>query len=90
MTLKTTLWDPSEFLDSPASIAAYLEAAFEDGDPSPHCCRSRRYRARHRHDANGLPSRSHPRGPLQSTLADGYSENASGAVSLVKNLLAGA
>jgi probable addiction module antidote protein len=34
MTLKTTLWDPSEFLDSPESIAAYLEAAFEDGDPA--------------------------------------------------------
>jgi probable addiction module antidote protein len=35
MALKTTLCDPSEFLDSPDSIAAYLEAAFEDGDPSP-------------------------------------------------------
>jgi len=34
MALKTTLWDPSEFLDRPESIAAYLEAAFEDGDPS--------------------------------------------------------
>lgn len=34
MPPKTTLWDPSEFLDSPESIAAYLEAAFEDGDPS--------------------------------------------------------
>jgi probable addiction module antidote protein/putative addiction module killer protein len=34
MALKTTVWDPSEFLDSPESIAAYLEAAFEDGDPS--------------------------------------------------------
>lgn len=34
MTLKTTPWDPSEFLDSPDSIAAYLEAAFEDGDPA--------------------------------------------------------
>jgi probable addiction module antidote protein len=34
MALKTTLWDPSEYLDSPESIAAYLEAAFEDGDPS--------------------------------------------------------
>jgi DNA-binding phage protein len=32
MALKTTLWDPSEYLDSPASVAAYLEAAFEDGD----------------------------------------------------------
>jgi probable addiction module antidote protein len=34
MALKTTLWDPSEYLDSPDSIAAYLEAAFEDGDPA--------------------------------------------------------
>jgi probable addiction module antidote protein len=34
MTLRTTLWDPSEYLDSPESIAAYLEAAFEDGDPA--------------------------------------------------------
>jgi probable addiction module antidote protein len=34
MAIKTTLWDPSEFLDSPDSIAAYLEAVFEDGDPA--------------------------------------------------------
>jgi probable addiction module antidote protein len=34
MPLKTTLWDPSEFLESPESIAAYLEAAFDDGAPS--------------------------------------------------------
>jgi len=34
MALKTTLWDPSEYLDSPESIAAYLEAAFEDCDPA--------------------------------------------------------
>ena len=34
MALKTTLWDASEYLDSPKSIAAYLEAAFEDGDPA--------------------------------------------------------
>jgi probable addiction module antidote protein len=34
MALKRTLWDPSEYLDSPESIAAYLEAAFEDGDPA--------------------------------------------------------
>jgi probable addiction module antidote protein len=34
MALKTTLWDPSEYLDSPDAIAAYLEAAFEDGDPA--------------------------------------------------------
>jgi DNA-binding phage protein len=34
MSLKTTLWDPTKYLDSPESIAAYLQAAFEDGDPS--------------------------------------------------------
>jgi probable addiction module antidote protein len=34
MALKTTLWDPSEYLDTPDSISAYLEAAFEDGDPA--------------------------------------------------------
>ncbi len=32
--LKTTAWDPAEYLESPGSIAAYLEAAFEDGDPA--------------------------------------------------------
>jgi probable addiction module antidote protein len=31
---KTTVWDPAEYLRSPRSIAAYLEAAFEDGDPA--------------------------------------------------------
>jgi probable addiction module antidote protein len=34
MVLKTTRWDTSEYLDSPEEIAAYLEAAFEDGDPA--------------------------------------------------------
>jgi probable addiction module antidote protein len=34
MVLKTTQWDPSEYLDSPEEISAYLEAAFEDGDPA--------------------------------------------------------
>ena len=34
MALKTTPWDPSEYLNSPKAIAAYLEAAFEDGDPA--------------------------------------------------------
>jgi len=32
--MKTTAWDASEYLDSPASIAEYLEAVFEDGDPA--------------------------------------------------------
>jgi len=34
MPIKTRAWDPSEYLDSPKSISAYLEAAFEDGDPA--------------------------------------------------------
>jgi len=34
MVLKTTAWDASEYLDSPESIARYLEAVFEDGDPA--------------------------------------------------------
>src|ERR1700733_7581435 len=34
MALKTTVWDASEYLDGPESIAAYLEAVFEDGDPA--------------------------------------------------------
>ncbi len=29
----TRPWDPAEYLETPADIAAYLEAAFEDGDP---------------------------------------------------------
>jgi len=33
MTIETTPWDPTEFLDSDEAIAAYLEAAFEEGDP---------------------------------------------------------
>ncbi len=32
--LKTTAWDPTEYLSSPRSIAAYLGAAFDDGDPA--------------------------------------------------------
>jgi probable addiction module antidote protein len=34
MSIKTTLWDVTEYLDSSESIAEYLEAAFEDGDPA--------------------------------------------------------
>jgi probable addiction module antidote protein len=34
MALKTTQWDAAEYLDSPKSIAAYLEAAFDEGDPA--------------------------------------------------------
>jgi probable addiction module antidote protein len=33
MALNTRPWDVSEHLDSAEAIAAYLEAAFEDGEP---------------------------------------------------------
>lgn len=33
MGIETTKWDAAEFLNSDEAIAAYLEAAFEDGDP---------------------------------------------------------
>ncbi len=34
MALKTTQWDAAEYLDGPKAIAAYLEAAFDEGDPA--------------------------------------------------------
>jgi probable addiction module antidote protein len=34
MSLKTTPFDPAEYLDNPGRIAAYLSVVFEDGDPS--------------------------------------------------------
>lgn len=33
MALKTA-WDPADYLTTPSRIAAYLAAAFEDGDPA--------------------------------------------------------
>lgn len=33
MTLETTAWDPIQTLTSPEAELAYLQAAFEDGDP---------------------------------------------------------
>ena len=34
MAIKTKPWDAASHLDTPARIALYLEAAFEDGSPS--------------------------------------------------------
>ena len=34
MAIETKVWDAAEFLTTPAEVAAYLEAAFEDGDPA--------------------------------------------------------
>ena len=33
MALETAPWDAAEYLTTPSRIVAYLEAAFEDGDP---------------------------------------------------------
>ncbi len=34
MALETTKWDTADILDSPEMIAAYIDAALEDGDPA--------------------------------------------------------
>ena len=34
MAFETTPWDSAELLDTPQAVAAYIEAAFEDGDPA--------------------------------------------------------
>jgi probable addiction module antidote protein len=34
MAVVTKPWDPVEHLNSPEAVAAYVEAAFEDGDPA--------------------------------------------------------
>ena len=34
MTLETQLFDAAEFLDSPETVSAYLDAALADGDPA--------------------------------------------------------
>ena len=34
MALETTRWDPADHIETADDVAAYLEAAFEDGDPA--------------------------------------------------------
>jgi DNA-binding phage protein len=34
MALETLPWDPVNYLTTPEALAAYIEAAFEDGDPA--------------------------------------------------------
>lgn len=34
MALETTKWDPADHIETAEDVAAYLEAAFEDGDPA--------------------------------------------------------
>ena len=52
MTLETTPWDSAEFLGSTEAIAAYIEAALEDGDPAL-VTHALGVVARARHDAAG-------------------------------------
>jgi probable addiction module antidote protein len=33
MAIETTRWDAAEHLDTPQAIAAYVDAALEEGDP---------------------------------------------------------
>jgi probable addiction module antidote protein len=33
-SIRTSPWDSAELLDSPKAVSAYIEAAFEDGEPS--------------------------------------------------------
>ena len=34
MAIETTVYDSADYLDSPEAIAAYIDAAFEDGEPA--------------------------------------------------------
>lgn len=34
MAIKTTRWDATELLTTPERVAAFLEEAFDDGDPA--------------------------------------------------------
>ena len=34
MALETTIYDTADYLDSTEAIAAYIDAAFEDGEPA--------------------------------------------------------
>lgn len=34
MTIHVTEWDAADHLDGPEAVLAYLEAVFEDGDPT--------------------------------------------------------
>ena len=34
MSVRTTQWDVADHIDTPEHVIAYLDAAFEDGDPA--------------------------------------------------------
>jgi probable addiction module antidote protein len=72
MPLETTAWDPIDSLTTPEAERAYLEAAFEDGDPAliaavigdiaraRHDTDRQRGGADTRYDVQSLPPRRQP------------------------------
>ncbi len=67
---KTTPWDPAEHLETDEDIAAYLEAALEEGDPTL-VAGPWRHRPRQRHDPTRSRDRAWAREPLQGFVALG-------------------
>ena len=61
---KTMLWDAAEYLNSEKEMAAYLEAALEEGDASLYSLLAWRHCSSARDDAIGTRDRSWPRESL--------------------------
>ena len=68
MPLETTAWDPVDSLTTPEAERAYLEAAFEEGDPALIAAMVGDI-ARARHDADRQGCRSDARHDVQSVPA---------------------
>lgn len=68
---KTTTWDATDHLATEADIAAYLNAAFEDGDTSVIAVALGDVVPREGNDATLEGNRHHQRRPLQGSLATG-------------------
>jgi probable addiction module antidote protein len=67
--LKTTDWDPAEHLETEEDIAAYLDAAFEEGDSSLIAAALGDVARAKGYGANRTRRRSRARKPLQSAIA---------------------
>lgn len=69
----TRSWDVVEHLETEEDMAAYLEAALEDGDPALIAAALGDNCPRQRYDANRTRDRSGTRKPRQSPLPWGQS-----------------
>ncbi len=67
MAIETKLWDPAERLKTPEAELAYLEAAFEDGDPAVIAAAFGDI-ARARHDQSRQGRRPQPGNDVQGAL----------------------